>query len=104
MARLDLDPKLPQVGDYPQLRTRLYDLFKLIAVQLNGISEGSLAATYNAGTAAPTTGTWAKGDVVKNSAPAELGAASSRYVITHWICTVSGTPGTWLQCRSLTGN
>lgn len=56
------------------------------------------------GTAAPTTGTWAKGDVALNSNPVEAGSAASKYVITGWICTVAGTPGTWLPMRSLTGN
>ena len=75
-----------------------------MAHQINGISEGSITATYNAAAAAPTTGTWLKGDYIRNSAPAEAGAASSKYVILGWVCSVSGTPGTWLQCRTLTGN
>ena len=78
--------------------------YREIARQVNALSEGSIAAVYNAAPAAPTTGTWAAGDQIRNSAPAELGAASSKYVITAWICTVSGTPGTWVQARSLTGN
>jgi hypothetical protein len=75
-----------------------------VAQQVNALSEGRLVASYNALTAAPTTGTWAKGDYIKNSNPSELGAASSKYVIHGWICTVAGTPGTWLQDRRLTGN
>lgn len=39
-------------------------------------------------TAAPTTGTWAVGDIVYNTAPAPSG-------YTGWICTTAGTPGTW---------
>ncbi|OHB57806.1 MAG: hypothetical protein A2Y12_17265 [Planctomycetes bacterium GWF2_42_9] len=42
--------------------------------------------TYN--TAAPTSGTWEQGDIVWNSAPVTGG-------IQGWVCTVSGTPGTW---------
>ena len=38
--------------------------------------------------AAPTSGTWALGDIVYNSSP-----TSGGYV--GWICTVAGTPGTW---------
>lgn len=38
--------------------------------------------------AAPTTGTWKRGDVVYNTAPSSAG-----YV--GWVCTVAGTPGTW---------
>lgn len=42
------------------------------------------------GTAAPTTGTYAVGDRVLNSAPA-VGSPKG------WICTVAGTPGTWVS-------
>jgi hypothetical protein len=91
----------------PRIRTtdpRLYELLRELAVQVNGLSEGKLSATYNAQTAAPTTGAWAQGDFIRNSEPQELGSASSKYVIFGWVCTVSGNPGTWLQCRFLTGN
>ena len=74
------------------------------ALQINAISEGRLAGSYNAQTAAPTTGTYAQGDFIRNSAPTELGSASSKYVIFGWVCTAAGTPGTFLQCRFLTGN
>ncbi len=43
---------------------------------------------YNAYVAAPTTGAWAVGDVVWNSAPAAGGSEG-------WVCTTAGTPGTW---------
>ena len=56
------------------------------------------------GSAAPTTGTWAVGDRVFNTAPSEQGAASSKYTVLGWVCTVAGTPGTWLEMRTLTGN
>lgn len=70
---------------------------------INQMAEGRQAAFYQANTAAPTTGTHAIGDFVLNSAPAELGAASSKYIIHGWRCTASGTPGTWVQCRFFTG-
>lgn len=78
--------------------------YKQIAQQVNALSEGSIAANYTAQTAAPTTGTYAHGDQIKNSAPVEAGAATAKYVVVGWICVASGTPGTWLQCRVLTGN
>ena len=81
--------------------TRFY---RDVAQQVNALSEGRLVASYTALTAAPTTGTWAKGDYVRNSNPSELGTALSKYVIHGFICTVAGTPGTWLQDRRLTGN
>jgi len=82
----------------------LLRVLREIAAQLNALSEGSIGAHYTARAAAPTTGTWNKGDKVRNNAPSELGSAGSKYVIDGWICTVAGTPGTWLQQRTLTGN
>lgn len=96
-----------KLNTQPRIQTndpRLYELLRDAAIQVNGLSEGRITATYNAYTAAPTTGVWAQGDFLRNSAPSELGSSSSKYVILGWICTVSGEPGTWLQCRVLTGN
>lgn len=74
------------------------------ATQVNLMAEGRLAAFYQARTAAPTSEAWAQGDFVLNSTPTELGTAGSKYIIHGWRCVVSGTPGTWVQCRFLTGN
>jgi hypothetical protein len=78
--------------------------YREVAQQVNSLSEGRLNASYTAYSSAPTTGTWAKGDQVRNSAPVEAGTAGSKYVVTNFICTAGGAPGTWLPCRSLTGN
>jgi len=102
--RIDIDARLPSADQIPPLRTRLFEVFKSIAVQLNGISEGRMASFHNATTAAPTTGTWAQGDFVKNSAPTEAGGAGNKYMVIGWTCTVGGSPGTWLPNRTLTGN
>lgn len=100
--KLDPHPKFP--ADKAQLERKLTDLFRDVATQVNGLTEGRIAAASGALTAAPTTGTWAQGDFVRNSAPAEAGTAGSKYVVTGWICTAGGTPGTWLDARVLTGN
>jgi hypothetical protein len=39
-------------------------------------------------TAAPSTGTWGRGDIVWNSTPSAAGTPG-------WVCTAAGTPGTW---------
>lgn len=78
--------------------------FRDHAALVNLISDGRLQGVNNASTAAPTTGTHAVGDFVRNSAPAEAGVVSAKYVIFGWVCSVGGSPGTWLQCRFLTGN
>ena len=82
----------------------LIDLLRRIAYQVNELSEGAISAKYTALTAPPTAGAWARGDWVENSQPSELGSTGSKYVIQGWRCVVSGTPGTWLQSRTLTGN
>jgi hypothetical protein len=74
------------------------------AMQVNDLAEGRLTAAYTAATSAPTTGSNAQGDVVRNSAPTELGSAPNQYVITGWICVAGGSPGTFRQMRVLTGN
>lgn len=74
------------------------------AVQINLVSEGRIAGFYTALLAAPTSGAWMQGDSVKNSAPSELGVVGSKYIISGWTCVASGTPGTWVQNRFLTGN
>lgn len=91
-----------QTPDY--LRRFLYDTLQAFARKVNGLSSGTFAAVDGYGTGAPTTGTWARGDYVRNSTPSEAGSAASKYVVLGWVCTVAGTPGTWVACRSLTGN
>lgn len=90
----------PKGARDPGLKQELVDH----AILLNLLTDGRLAGTNNATTAAPTSGTHAQGDVVRNSAPTELGTAGSKYVVLGWVCVAGGTPGTWLQMRVLTGN
>lgn len=45
-------------------------------------------------TAAPTTGTWVKGDIVWNSQPSAGNPPG-------WVCTTSGSPGTWSSMANL---
>lgn len=66
------------------------------ATQVNQLSEGRMSARYTASTAAPTTGQHAQGDFVHNSAPAVN--AFTGLAVHGWLCTVSGTPGTWAEC------
>lgn len=74
------------------------------AVQVNGLSEGRLAAEYGAVPTVPTTGTFARGDFVRNSLPSEAGTAGSKFVVFGFLCVADGTPGTFVQMRFLTGN
>lgn len=100
--RLDPFPRFP--ADKAQMERKLTDLFRATNTQLNQLTEGNCAAVHNAATTVPTTGSYAQGDFVRNSTPSEAGTAGSKYVILGWLCTVAGTPGTFVACRALTGN
>lgn len=100
MSKVNTDFKVPSSYD----PNRIEDLFREISEQLNNLAEGRLNARYLARTSTPSAGSWAKGDVITNSTPTEAGTAGGMYVIMGWICTASGTPGTWKEMRVLTGN
>jgi hypothetical protein len=59
-----------------------------IAFPVIGVGSGANARRQTTGTAAPTTGNWARGDIVWNVSPSAGGTAG-------WICTAAGTPGIW---------
>lgn len=85
------------------VRQTLFDIVSAIETQLNQLTEGRIYAKHAASTAAPVVGTWAIGDKIDNSAPSVLGSAGSQYVIIGFVCVASGTPGTWVEMRTLTG-
>lgn len=91
-------------SDLPSMAKALTQILPAIATQVNAVSEGRVTGSHNALQAAPTTGLWMQGDFVRNLKPVVLGAAGSQYIVTGWMCTASGQPGTWVQCRSLTGS
>ena len=96
MSKIVSDPRLPTVNDEKirPLTQRLYELFRQYAIAHN---KSYMWDTE--GTAAPTTGTWAVSQTCKNTSPSETGS-----LVIGWVCTVSGTPGTWFAMRTLTGN
>ena len=100
--KLDVFPRFP--ADKAQMERKLTELFRATNVQVNQLTEGTVSAVHSASSAAPTAGKYAQGDFVRNSAPSELGTAGAKYVVTGWICTAAGSPGTFLPCRALTGN
>ena len=100
--RLSEQPLLPR--DMAGLVLALTRPMRETATQVNMLSEGYLQAVTNAAPGAPTAGDFSVGDFVRNSAPGELGAAGSKYIVTGWTCLVAGSPGTWVEARTLTGN
>jgi hypothetical protein len=102
-VRLYEDPTIPQPGS-PTFVVTLKQLVVATIRQLNALSEGRVAAAYNAATAYPTTGEWSRGDFIRNAEPSEAGTGGSKYVVLGWVCVTGGAPGTWVECRALTGN
>lgn len=100
--RLNTDARLPQGDDVRGLKQRLYEINRDICTQVNAMAEGSMQGATNAAQAAPSSGNYATGDFVRNSAPAELGAGGSRYVVFGWVCVAA--PLTFVDMRFLTGN
>ena len=104
--RLDPFPRFP--ADKTFWERKLTDLFRDTARQVNDLSEGRISAVTNSASSVPTTGSWAAGDFVRNSAPAEAGSAGSKYVVTGWLRLTSGSNNVlntdWVATRSLTGN
>ena len=89
----------PRIGRDPSLNRELMEHATLV----NALSDGRIAAT-TARNEPPTLGSYMRGDFVRNSEPMEAGTPGSRHVIAGWICVASGSPGTFVQARFLTGN
>lgn len=102
MRPLTTDARLPQGNDIAALKRRLIELQRENAMLVNALASGQISGSVNAASAAPSTGTYTPGDFVRNSAPAELGTAGSKYVIEGWMCV--SAPATFVQKRFLTGN
>lgn len=102
MSRLVLEAQVPAEYD----RQVLTAIVRAICTQVNLVAEARIVGHYNADTAAPSSSVvyGNLGDKVWNTSPSETGAGGSKYVVLGWICTASGTPGTWLPMRALTGN
>jgi hypothetical protein len=99
--KLSLDPRLPAPVEQSSkpLYLRLIDLFREYSKFIN-----TAAMWDSEGAAAPTAGRWAQGDKCRKTAPVEDGAPGAKYVVVGWVCVVSGSPGTWVEMRVLTGN
>ena len=101
------EPRLPDAKDGLRYLTdlvyQLKSLFSTVGTQVNNLTEGRISAVTNAATAAPTTGDYKQGDFIRNSTPTELGAPGAKYVLLGWVAVTDGNPGTWKECRALTG-
>lgn len=99
MPRLYLEQFIQEKYD----RSLMTEMVRQIEDAINRLSEGRIYQHYNAASAAPTgdAQSYQLGDKVWNLSPTPTG--SPEYVIVGWICTASGSPGTWEEIRALTG-
>ena len=89
MSKVNANPNLGFDDSVAQLKRTLADILRGHAQLINGLSDGSIDASLNM-TAAPTAGSWKQGDFIKNTEPTGVTPTIG------WICTASGTPGTWV--------
>lgn len=68
--------------------TNIFDIVIQTSNGVTGMRINSVTPLIGYATQSPTTGTWSRGDRLFNSEPASGQP-------TGWICTVSGSPGTW---------
>ena len=81
--KLALRQRVPSVYSQALFSALMGDIER----QGNLLAEGRLAGRHFTATSIPTTGDFAVGDIVWNSAPSDGG-------ILGWVCTASGSPGT----------
>jgi hypothetical protein len=100
LAAAKVSHQVPQTYDAGSFS----NMFRVIESMLGAIAEGRSAGRYQAQSSVPTTGKYVQDDIVFKSGMVEAGAVGNKYVILGWVCTSSGTPGTWKEMRVLTGN
>ena len=103
--KLDENPQLPALDtkDASLFVGSLADIFRSFAQAVNDLAGGRIDGFSDARTAPPTTGRFRNGDFVPNSVIVELGAPGAKYVLDGWVA-LGGSPGVFLERRSLTGN
>lgn len=98
MSKLDLAARVPLEYE----RQTFADIIRAICGQVNPLSEGKLAARYNAQASVPTgtAASFAVGDFVPDSNC----TVTNGSVRLGWVCTAPGTPGTFQEARALIAN
>jgi hypothetical protein len=81
----------------------LIGVLRAHATLINLLAQGRAVASLCL-SASPTSGLYAQGDLVRNSAPTEQGSVGSKFVVLGWLCVAGGEPGTLVPIRALTGN
>lgn len=100
-------PALPRdASQYERdLQLSLTRFMRDITQQVNLLSDGRIVARESgSATPASTVIEYVEGDFVWNNNPLEVTATASSYVVLGWININAGSPGTWHEVRTRTGN
>lgn len=68
---------------------------QLSVTELTIVGNGASQNRMFSSSAVPAAGQWVRGDIVLNSAPSAAG-------FIGWVCTASGSPGTWKTFGAIT--
>jgi hypothetical protein len=98
LSKLDLSSRVP--AEYE--KQVWADIIRTICNQVNPLSEGRVAARYNAQISVPSGGSvsYAVGDFIPDSNT----TVTNGSVRLGWVCNVAGTPGTFQEARVLVAN
>jgi hypothetical protein len=104
VSKLVLDLRVPDKYD----KSALAEIMRAICLQVNTLSEGRIAARYQAQASVPSSVAAAVSDVIWDSnatvRPSVAPGVAASYVRIGWVCTVeSPTNATWQEMRVLTG-
>jgi hypothetical protein len=88
-----------------ELITQLLGELASIDVRLDLLEASSISSRVNAvDLLSDISDPHGVGDFVPKKTVSELGAVGNKYVLFGWSCVVEGNPGTFKECRFLTGN
>ena len=104
MSKLNLDSQVPDKYEKPVIA----GIIRAITNQVNPLSEGRMAARYQAQASVPVSVAAGVGDIVWDSnttvRPSVAPGVAASYVRLGWVCTVGSlTNATWQEIRTLTG-
>lgn len=68
-------------------RDQMMEIIRKIELQVNLLAEGRIQGRHFTADSVPTTGDFARGDIIWSSVPSAGGTAG-------WICVAGGSPGT----------
>ena len=80
------------------------DCFLIYVTGTHVAIEGNSKFNYRSSVPSSGTAKYYAGTFVANTGAALVGGSGLSYILTGWLCTVTGSPGTWVQIAPTTGS